>query len=151
MSLFDAAFDIVIGGIEKGFQKDENDPGNWTGGAKGKGLLKGTKYGISAKAHPNVDIENLTLEQAKDLYWREYWVQCGCEMYGWERALCLFDCAVNQGQGEARLLNLKYPDVIEFMTERVLRYARDPNFSVDGHSWVHRLFVVLKTAQRTPQ
>jgi lysozyme family protein len=53
---------------EGGFQKDPDDTGNWTGGAKGVGELKGTKYGISAHEFPDLDIENLTQNQADDIY-----------------------------------------------------------------------------------
>jgi hypothetical protein len=35
---------------------DERDPGNWTGGAIGKGELRGTKWGISAQTYPQIDI-----------------------------------------------------------------------------------------------
>lgn len=149
MSFFDAAFEVVVD-IEKGFQKDESDPGNWTGGEKGKGVLKGTKYGISAKSYPTLDIENLTLDQAKDIFWRDYWNVCGCELYPWNRALCIFDMSVNQGAGEARLFNLHYPDPIEFMTQRALRYTRTPGFETDGHGWLERLFTVFKKAQVIP-
>lgn len=32
-----------------------------------------TKYGIRQKAHPNVDVPNLTLEKALEIYHEEYW------------------------------------------------------------------------------
>jgi len=41
---FDLAFDRVIG-HEGGYTDDPRDRGNWTGGATGRGELKGTKYG----------------------------------------------------------------------------------------------------------
>lgn len=33
-----------------------------------------TKYGISQRAYPDVDIRNLTLDKAKDIYYRDWWV-----------------------------------------------------------------------------
>lgn len=57
---------------EGGFQKKENDPGNWTGGKVGVGVLRGTKFGISAKSYPETDIENLTEEQAVMIYRLDY-------------------------------------------------------------------------------
>jgi hypothetical protein len=39
--------------VEGGLSMDERDPGNWTGGAIGKGELRGTKYGISAQTYPH--------------------------------------------------------------------------------------------------
>ena len=53
---------------EGGYTKNDNDHGNWTGGQKGKGTLKGTNFGISAKSYPHLDIINLTEEQAKQIY-----------------------------------------------------------------------------------
>lgn len=40
---------------------DKNDPGGET------------KYGISKMAYKSLNIKELTLEQAKEIYWRDYW------------------------------------------------------------------------------
>jgi lysozyme family protein len=61
---------------EGGFQKIPSDKGNWTGGQVNVGELKGTKYGISASQFPTEDIENLTVDRAKELYFtspKEFW------------------------------------------------------------------------------
>jgi lysozyme family protein len=55
------------------FSNDPRDPGNWTSGKPGVGVLKGTKFGIAASSHPDLDIFNLTLEQADGLRKSEYW------------------------------------------------------------------------------
>lgn len=47
MITFEEAFDRLIG-HEGGYSDDPTDNGNWTGGKRGAGLLKGTKYGIGA-------------------------------------------------------------------------------------------------------
>lgn len=104
MSTFDQSFAVVIG-TEGGFTRDPADPGNWTGGAVGKGVLGGTKYGISAAAYPGLDIAGLTLEQAKDIYRRDYWSAVHGDDVPASIALLLFDSAVNMGVGQAvRLL-----------------------------------------------
>jgi hypothetical protein len=72
MSDFDQIFDIVVRS-EGGFTDNPADPGNWTGGRVGAGACRGTKFGISARAHPELDIAGLTLDQARSLYRREYW------------------------------------------------------------------------------
>lgn len=69
---FESAFKRIVG-HEGVLSMRANDAGNWTGGKVNVGELKGTKYGISAAAFPNVDIKNLTLLQAKELYKAEYW------------------------------------------------------------------------------
>jgi lysozyme family protein len=153
MSFFEAAYAIVVGEIEKGYSKDPRDPGNWTSGKVGQGVLKGTKGGIAASAYPQLDIENLTPEQIQSLYHQDYWYRSGCDMPGltWEWCLCLFDCAVNQGVGTADTLSkLAHRDALELMTLRALHYAASATEHTFGHSWFHRLFLIMKAAQTAP-
>lgn len=100
MTAFDQAFDIVIG-HEGGYSDNQSDPGNWTGGAVGKGVCKGTKYGISAASYPNVDIANLTLDEAKSLYKTGYWDKLHLDTADPGLALIAFDASVNNGVGAA--------------------------------------------------
>lgn len=82
-------------GAEGGLVNDPNDPG---------GL---TKFGISRKAYPNVDIEHLTEDDAAALYARDYWTVADCDQLPAPVALAVFDAAVNQGPDTAkRLLQL---------------------------------------------
>lgn len=97
---FDQAFERLIG-HEGGFQKDPNDRGNWTSGKVGVGTLKGTKFGISAMTYPGEDIENLTLDRAKELYRRDFWGKAGCDIVPEVLRFDLFDTAVNSGQDRA--------------------------------------------------
>jgi len=93
---FDVAFERLIGHEGK-FTDDRKDKGNWTGGKVGVGELKGTKYGISAAAYPSLDIKSLTLEQAKDIYRRDYWERSGAPDYDGAIAYQVFDAAANHG------------------------------------------------------
>lgn len=95
--------DTIINSFEGGFQKRTDDPGNWTGGVIGKGILKGTKYGISAAAHPDIEIESLTVEQAEAIYKRDYWDANRCGEMPARFALILFDGSVLQGVGGAAI------------------------------------------------
>jgi lysozyme family protein len=72
---FETAIEIVLK-HEGGFQRDPHDKGNWTGGEVGLGELRGTNRGISAASYPDEDIEGLTEERAKEIYFKEYW-SCG--------------------------------------------------------------------------
>ena len=72
MGNFDRVFDIVVG-HEGGFTANPADCGNWTGGVIGTGTCRGTRFGISAAAYPDLDIANLSLDVAKALYQRDYW------------------------------------------------------------------------------
>lgn len=97
---FDEAFKLLIG-HEGGFQKDPRDRGNWTSGKPGLGQLKGTKYGISAMTYPGEDIENLTLERAKQLYARDFWGKAGADLVPDVLRYDVFDTAVHSGTKRA--------------------------------------------------
>jgi len=56
-----------------------------------------TKYGISHKAYPNIDIVHLTKEQAEVIYKRDYWDKICGDFLRQPLALTLFDFAVNSG------------------------------------------------------
>jgi len=57
---FDSAFYQLIG-YEGGSAEDAGDRGGQT------------RWGISKRSYPTVDVLNLTLEQAKQIYLRDYW------------------------------------------------------------------------------
>lgn len=97
---FNEAFAQLIA-HEGGYTADPKDRGNWTTGVIGKGELKGTKYGISAMAYPNLNIKGLTLEDAKAIYYRDYWQAAGCELVPTAIKFDLFDMAVNSGVATA--------------------------------------------------
>jgi lysozyme family protein len=94
------AFERLIG-HEGGFQIMPQDDGNWTGGRQGRGVLKGTKYGVSASSYPHVDIAALTLEQAQAIYWDDFWLATGCDRLSGELAFQVFDGAVHSGPSNA--------------------------------------------------
>jgi len=60
MSIFLAVEKIIIN-VEGGYVRDIDDPGGET------------KYGISKREYPDLDIPNLTLDQAYEIYERDYW------------------------------------------------------------------------------
>lgn len=93
---FDKAFQALIG-HEGGYTNNPKDRGNWTSGKINVGTLKGTKYGISAMAYPSVDIRNLTLRNAKEIYHRDYWQPARCDELPEIVRFDMFDMAVNSG------------------------------------------------------
>lgn len=75
---------------EGGYVNNPNDPGGET------------KYGISKKSYPNLDIKSLTSEQAKQIYYNDFWVPLKLDNIESERLrLHLFDFAVNAGKSKA--------------------------------------------------
>lgn len=92
-----ANFDMAIGKIlqhEGGYVNDPADPGGET------------NFGISKRNFPNVDIRNLTVDQAKEIYRTNYWNRVmGDQIQDDELALNVFDFAVNAGTGtSARII-----------------------------------------------
>lgn len=100
-----------------------------------------TNFGISKRAFPDLDIKNLTIDQAKEIYRKHYW---NVELDGepdQKLANCLLDCAVNQGPSFAAKLHRPYCDLICVQVERLIRYAtlNKPKFN---HSWFYRVLDV---------
>ena len=86
-----------------GWTINPNDPGNWTGGRKGVGQLKGTKYGIAANTYPHLDIKNLTLAQADEIYIRDYWPKAWGDEWPEGIDQVTYDATVNSGPGRGPL------------------------------------------------
>ena len=86
---------------EGGFQNMSSDKGNWTGAEVGAGTLVGTKYGIAAAEFPNLDIPNLTVAQATQIYEQKYWNVLYNQIESQDVADKLFDIGVNEGVGTA--------------------------------------------------
>ncbi len=74
---------------EGGYSSDPAD----SGGA--------TRFGISARAHPGLDIATLTRDAAVQIYWREWWLRFGFSQLPDAVAAKTFDLAVNIGAAHA--------------------------------------------------
>jgi len=83
---FDTAFSRLIDS-EGGYTNNPADPGGET------------KFGISKRSYPDVDIANLTLDGAKAIYMRDFWNPLG-DAHPAIKFQC-FDFAVNSGIGTA--------------------------------------------------
>lgn len=72
-----------------------------------------TKYGISQRAYPDVDIYNLTEHQARVLYKRDYW-DCirADEILSQRIAETMFDAAVNMGVRIASQIAQKSAEIL---------------------------------------
>jgi lysozyme family protein len=97
---FEIAFQRLIG-QEGGYSNDRNDPGNWTGGKVGVGLLKGTKFGLAANTYPKLDIKNITIVEAKEIYKRDWWDKLGADQLHPAIVYQLWDFAINAGKSRA--------------------------------------------------
>ena len=60
-----------------------------------------TNYGITKRFYPDVDIKNLTKEQAKEIYKRDYWDKNRVDELPEQLRYIFFDMCVNQGRATA--------------------------------------------------
>jgi len=85
---FDKAIAVVLA-HEGGYVDHDADPGG------------PTNYGISSAANPDVDVENLTREEAIEIYYERYWTGKGYDRLPDRIAIKVFDLAVNMGRNPA--------------------------------------------------
>lgn len=129
---------------EGGLSSDPNDLGNYV-----DGKFVGTKYGISARSYPNLDIVNLTLEQAKEIYYNDYWLRSGADNLSWPLCLAHFDLAVNGGIGRAQeALQESGNSFVRYMAWRIAWYARLNQFELYGRAWIRRCSDLMLEADK---
>jgi lysozyme family protein len=147
---------------EGDFSGNSSDPGNWTGGAVGRGILRGTKFGISAAAYPLLDIASLTESDAESIYRRDYWSAVAGDELPYAIGLVAFDAAVNAGPrraiswlqlatgiaadgvlGDVTRATLKAADPLAASREALVRRlefsSRLPTWSQFGLGWTRRI------------
>lgn len=83
---FDIAFDRLMG-HEGGYVNNPADPGGET------------NWGISKRSYPNVDIRNLTRDQAKEIYRADFWNRIKGDKLFDGVAFQLLDFAIHSGIG----------------------------------------------------
>jgi lysozyme family protein len=88
-SKFLKAFDYLMY-HEGGYVKDPKDAGGET------------KFGVSKRSYPHLDIKNLTRDQARQIYFVDFWMKAKCEQIEDENiAIKLFDLTVHTGIPQA--------------------------------------------------
>lgn len=81
---FDTAFNRIFTS-EGGYSNDPNDPGGET------------KYGISKRSYPDLNIASLTRDDARAIYLRDFWSRINADRLPDGVAFQVFDFAVNSG------------------------------------------------------
>jgi len=115
---------------EGGYVNDPRDPGGET------------KYGISKRAHPDVDIKNLTIEQAKAIYREEYWNRINGDELTFPEALALMDFAVHSGVPTALSYWRQSEDVWQLQKFRREHLRSLKSFNDYGRGWMRRVDAV---------
>jgi len=87
--LFDRAIEVVLKHEGETYTDHSND----RGGA--------TKFGISQRFNPDLNVRELTRAQTIEIYWERYWRGRGFERLPEPVAIKVFDLAVNLGERTA--------------------------------------------------
>ena len=85
---FFEAIEIILK-HEGGYVNDKDDPGGET------------KYGITKRFYPNIDIKYLTKKEAKQIYKDDYWDKNRVDELPEQLRYIFFDMCVNMGRGTA--------------------------------------------------
>lgn len=176
---FNWAVDIVLN-EEGGLIDHVRDPGGITNYGISLRFAQSVPD-ISVDGHPLLDVDGngivdandirkLTRDQAKQVYFTQFWKVCRCDQIASDGlALMLFDMAVNQGRGPA-VTTLQHavgalPDgklgpktiaaanscdvkaaIVEFNARRTMRYATTNNFDTFGLGWMRRASRIMEHA-----
>jgi lysozyme family protein len=143
---------------EGGYVNHPNDPGGET------------KYGISKRAFPYLDIKELTSDKAKEIYYLYYWRKLNIDSLEYDLAIQIFDHAVNAGRKTAvkmlqRIVKAKADGVIGRKTLKSISNSsvnlievykesrtkfytnlsnRKPKLKVFLKGWINRVNTTLK-------
>ena len=154
---FDMAFERLIGS-EGGYVNHPNDPGGET------------KFGISKRSYPTVNIAALTIDEAKAIYRRDFWDVLGDDIHPAIK-FQVFDFAVNSGiqtairklqsaigvaddghwgpASAAKLKEIMVPDVIMlYVAERLDFWRKLTTWPTFGAGWAGRAAADLRFAAK---
>jgi lysozyme family protein len=153
---FARSLDFVLA-REGGYSADKNDLGGET------------KYGVSRKSYPDLDIKNLTIAQASEIYRKDYWEPNWCDQMPFWAAFVVFDTAVNMGRHHAviclqrtaglrddgkltaeLLRTIKHLDphdgLADYLSYRIVRYAGLAGWPRFGRGWARRCALLAMEA-----
>ncbi|MFQ5479794.1 MAG: glycoside hydrolase family 108 protein [Thermodesulfobacteriota bacterium] len=131
MSDFDRAMEFVFK-WEGGYVYDARDPGGET------------KWGISRRTYPTLDIKDLTKQEAEDIYRHDYWEKLGCDNLLWPVNLVVFDTAVNMGGARAKDFLSRTPYWQDYIIERIDYYARVLGRKPYLRGWINRTVALYR-------
>ncbi len=149
MNAFDRSFDRLMG-HEGGYTLGVGDPGGET------------KWGISKRSYPKLNIKTLTREQAKAIYLSDFWTRGKMDQYDSAISFQVFDFAVNSGietairklqsavgvaddghVGPITVAAIKAMSVTDIImrlaAERLLFYTRLSTWGAFGRGWARRV------------
>jgi lysozyme family protein len=111
---------------EGGYSNDPNDPGGET------------KYGVSKRSYPELDISKLSLKQAEEIYHQNYWLKAGCDELPYPFNIIVFDTAVNLGRRRALEFLSAYNDWRDYLLRRIEFYTKCKGAKIYIRGWMNR-------------
>jgi hypothetical protein len=109
------SFNLTIG-LEGRPSDDPRDPGGFT------------IWGLAKRYHPEIN-KDTTIDYAREVYLREYWIPSGCDDLPFPMDICQFDSAVNPqndpklpGSGNREIILQKPENWQEYLLLRMCRY-----------------------------
>jgi len=128
-----------------------------------------TKFGISQKSYPRLNIATLTRAEAERIYYTDFWMRVQGETWAYPIGLTLFDTGVNAGVVTAirtlqqcvgavtdgvigpqtrRATTAWDPQVLmlEMLSRRLLRLTTLPTWPRYGLGWGRRCFACCREA-----
>lgn len=118
---------------EGGYVNDPDDPGGET------------NFGISKRSFPDVDIKNLTKDEAKEIYREHFWNPIAGDARPYPEALVVMDFAVHSGPVTALEFWSNARSVREYLIARTdyLRIIKNDEgeflFNFYGRGWMARI------------
>ena len=112
-----------------------------------------TKWGISKRAYPDVDIHSLARADAERLYTRDYWERLNCSEYSFPIAACLMDTGVNMGVKRAKEFHaVAKDDMDNYLNVREKFYVRiaqnNPSQSRFIKGWLGRIHALREFIEK---
>lgn len=123
--------------VEGGYVNDVNDPGGET------------KYGITKRSYPDLDIKNLTEQEARSIYRRDF-IAPFVSVRDERLRLMVIDAGVNHGVKRAERWLRDHPTFMGFTNHRLRFYATLARFNFYGRGWINRIMKVQKITATLP-
>lgn len=133
-----------------------------------------TRFGISQKQNPAVDVAGLTVDTAIAFYKANHWLaENHCDELPFPASVMMFDSSINQGPVVARrllqsALGVPVDGMIggqtiaasqrvdpwdfaaRYSAKRAVAYTMDSEWRLDGEGWIYRVATILTGCARAP-
>ena len=134
--VFEIAFEKLME-HEGGYVNHPNDPGGET------------KYGISKRSYPDVDIKKLTKAKAKEIYKKDFWDKNRCDEMPIEVAIVVFLGTVNAGNASNKklqqALGVKADGIIGNVTLGAINKTDSRQLAIRYSLLMYKRYTQLKT------